>query len=237
MVNLDAIAGAGPPRLEIAGRRPRSPSPKLIATAVARVAEQSGRAPEHASFFGQLIDLGFPFTLYEQGVAIAAGLPAITLTTAGDRPPPAFGDTPGRLDSARLAQMGRAAQQLARLAQPGARDRAEDDELRARGRPPRARLDDRARAGAAARARSSSRSSISTRSAAATGSTSSRRCSRSAAGLPSGCSSASFSRVFVCSAPGRPDRRSRPTRRPRRRATGRRARSPASWSWSPAGGW
>ncbi len=112
VVNLDAIAGAGPPRLEIAGRRPRSPSPKLIATAVARVAEQSGRAPEHASFFGQLIDLGFPFTLDEQGVAIAAGLPAITLTTAGDRPPPAFGDTPGRLDSARLAQMGRSAQQL-----------------------------------------------------------------------------------------------------------------------------
>ena len=67
------------------------------------------------------------------------------------RPPPAGIRRyagPARLGAARAdGPLGPAAR---RLAQPGARDRAEDDELRARGRPRRARLDDRARAGAAA---------------------------------------------------------------------------------------
>ena len=112
VINLDAIAGPGKPRLELAGDRPRSPSPKLVATAVARIDDQTGSPPRHPGFFGQLIDLGFPFTLYEQGPFVAAGVPAVTLTTGGDRPPPAFGDSAGRLNRGRLAEMGRAAQEL-----------------------------------------------------------------------------------------------------------------------------
>jgi hypothetical protein len=37
---------------------------------------------------------------------------AITLTSAGDRPPPSFGDTPENLDGRRLAEIGRSSQAL-----------------------------------------------------------------------------------------------------------------------------
>jgi len=110
VVALTAIAGAGPPRLEITGDRPRSPAATLVETAARRVAEQAGAAPGHPGVLGQLIDLGFPLTLYEQGPFVARGIPAVTLTTAGTRPPPAFTDR--TLNEAHLSQLGRAAQQL-----------------------------------------------------------------------------------------------------------------------------
>jgi aminopeptidase YwaD len=112
VVNLDAIAGTGHPVLQIAGDKPRSPNASLVATAVARIAEQTGAAPHHVGFFGQLFDLAFPLTLYEQGPFVAAGIPAITLTTGGDRPPAAFGDDATHLDRTRLGQLGASAQQL-----------------------------------------------------------------------------------------------------------------------------
>jgi hypothetical protein len=108
VVNLDAIAGPGPPRLEIAGDEPRSPARSLVETAAARVVEQTGRRPERPSAFRQLIDLGFPFSLYEQAPFVARGIPAITLTSSGDRPPPSFGDE--RVVETRLGQIGRSAQ-------------------------------------------------------------------------------------------------------------------------------
>ena len=108
VVNLDAIAGAGPPRLEIAGDEPRSPAHALVETASIRVLEQTGRRPERPSAFRQLIDLGFPFSLYEQAPFVARGIPAITLTSAGDRPPPSFGDE--HVVESRLGQIGRSAQ-------------------------------------------------------------------------------------------------------------------------------
>ncbi|HEY3181802.1 MAG TPA: M28 family peptidase [Gaiellaceae bacterium] len=112
VVNLDAIAGAGPPRMEIAGDLPRSPTPVLVQTAAHWLLEQTGARPRHPGFLGQLIDLGFPFTLYEQGPFVARGLPAVTLTTGGIRPPAGFADAPSRLRQEKLAEMGRAAQQL-----------------------------------------------------------------------------------------------------------------------------
>ena len=111
-VNLDAIAGSGPPRLVIAGDTPRSPAATLVETAARRVLEQTGRRASRTGLLGQLIDLGFPFTLYEQGPLVAAGIPAVTLTTAGDRPPAAFVDRAGTLDARQLGQLGRSAQQL-----------------------------------------------------------------------------------------------------------------------------
>jgi hypothetical protein len=111
-VDLDAIASNAPPRIVITGDVARSPAAVLVETAAQRVLEQTSRVPRHAGFFGQLIDLGFPFTLYEQGPFVAAGVPAITLTTANDRPPPAFGDTPNGLNTGRLASLGRATQEL-----------------------------------------------------------------------------------------------------------------------------
>jgi len=112
VVNLDALAGRGPPRVEITGDLPRSPTPVLPQTAARRLLEQTGARTTHPGFFGQLIDLGFPLTFYEQGPFVARGMPAITVTTAGTRPPDASDDAPARLRPGRLGEMGRAAQEL-----------------------------------------------------------------------------------------------------------------------------
>jgi hypothetical protein len=112
VIDLDAIGGTAPPTIEFAGDSPRSPNANLVATAVARIAEQAGAAPRHVGFFGQLADLAFPFTLYEQGPFVARGIPAITITTGGDRPPSPFGDSAESLDRVRLGELGSAAQQL-----------------------------------------------------------------------------------------------------------------------------
>lgn len=112
VVNLDAIAGSAPPRILIASDTPRSPASSLVETARKRVQEQTSVEPARATLVAQLLDLAFPLTIYEQGPFVAAGIPAVTLTTAGDRPPDAFGDRPGRLDGNRLAGLGRAAQEL-----------------------------------------------------------------------------------------------------------------------------
>ncbi|HKH30263.1 MAG TPA: M28 family peptidase [Gaiellaceae bacterium] len=112
VVNLAAVAGDGPARIEIAGDRPRSPAMTLVRTAAARVLEQTGRELVRPRALGQLIDLGFPFTLFEQGPFVSRGISAITLTTAGPRPPSSFADTPEGLNRQRLTEVGRSAQAL-----------------------------------------------------------------------------------------------------------------------------
>ena len=112
---LDRRAGPAAAR----DRRPTSRArrrPRWSRRAAARITEQTGTGPGRTSALGQLIDLGFPFSLYEQAPFVGRGIPAITLTTGGDRPPASFGDTPERLDRKRLTDIGRAAQALARLA-------------------------------------------------------------------------------------------------------------------------
>ena len=111
-VNLTAIGGHGPPRLVITGDTPRSPAAALVQTAAHRIVEQTGSAPRHASLAGQLLDLALPLTFYGQGPFVAHGIPTVTLTTAGERPPAPFTDRPAAIDGTRLAGMGRAAQQL-----------------------------------------------------------------------------------------------------------------------------
>jgi hypothetical protein len=110
VVNLDSLAGRGPPRLELAGDQARSPAAALVETAAARIGDQTGSGPGRTSTLGQLVDLAFPFSLYYQAPFVGRGIPAVTLTTAGDRPPASFGDA--QLDRARFATMGRAAQTL-----------------------------------------------------------------------------------------------------------------------------
>jgi len=112
VVDLDAIAGNGSPRLEIAGETPRMPGATLAATAQSAIAAQSDREPARPSAGEQLIDLAFPFTLYGQGPFIAQGIPALTITSAGSRPPPPAGDTSAELNPERLDQIGRSAQSL-----------------------------------------------------------------------------------------------------------------------------
>src|SRR5262245_7318683 len=116
VVNLDAIAGHGPTRIEFAGDRSQLPSTGLLATAAARVLEQGGEPVRRPSALRQLLDLAFPFSLFEQAPLLGQGISAVTLTSAGDRPPSEVGDTPGLVKTpksrARLAQIGRSAQQL-----------------------------------------------------------------------------------------------------------------------------
>lgn len=110
VISLDAIGGLGSPRLLITGDTARSPAASLVRTAAVRVLEQSGREPARASALRQLLDLGLPFTLGEQGPFVARGVPALTLTTVPDGAPTDSVDD--RLSSERLGELGRATQNL-----------------------------------------------------------------------------------------------------------------------------
>ncbi len=110
VINLDTIAGAGLPRLELAGDLPRSPSAGLVETVRSVLAHEIGGEPSRASAARQLIDLAFPFSLYEQAPFVARGMPAVTITTGGDRPASDFQGVPERVSATRLGQVGRATQ-------------------------------------------------------------------------------------------------------------------------------
>ncbi len=112
VVNLSALAGRGAPRLLISGDTPRTATALLVSTAARRIAEQSSGSVQRATVLSQLIDLGFPFTLGEQGPFVARGVPALTITTGGERPVDAFTDRAKNLDVAHLTALGRAAEEL-----------------------------------------------------------------------------------------------------------------------------
>ena len=113
VISLDAIAGTGRPRLELAGDRPRSPGWTLVHTASLRITEQTGRPPARPSALRQLVDLAFPLSLYEQAPFVGRGISAVTITTNGEPPPDPEQDTELRIGQPqRLGQLGRAAQTL-----------------------------------------------------------------------------------------------------------------------------
>ena len=112
VVDLDSIAGNGRPHLVFSGDTPKFASAVLVRTAAARLAEQTGVHPTWPRSLSQLLDLAFPLSLYEQAPFVAHGVAAVALTTGGDRPPPALGDTPDRLNGARLTRIGRSGQAL-----------------------------------------------------------------------------------------------------------------------------
>jgi hypothetical protein len=110
VINLDSVGSAGRIRVEFGGDTPREPSGTFLQTVAARVAAQTGRQPARPSALRQLIDLGFPYSLYEQATFLSQGTAAVTLTTAGDRPPDPVSDTKDGLRAGKLAQVGSAAQ-------------------------------------------------------------------------------------------------------------------------------
>src|SRR6266567_5314215 len=110
VINLDSVGGNGRVRVEFSGDTPREPSGIFLQTIAARIAAQTGRAPARPGALRQLIDLGFPFSLYEQAPFLAQGIAAVTITTAGDNPPDPLSDTKDKLRADKLAQVGRAAQ-------------------------------------------------------------------------------------------------------------------------------
>jgi hypothetical protein len=112
VIDLDAIGGDGAPHLHFAGDTPRTPVSTLVATAEASVQSQAQTTPIRPNALSQLIDLAFPFSLYGQSPFIAQGTPAVTLSTAGARTPPAAGDTIVALNQEHMDQLGRSAQVL-----------------------------------------------------------------------------------------------------------------------------
>jgi hypothetical protein len=110
VLNLTAIGGRRQLRIEIAGDRPRSPDPTFVQTAADRVEQRTGSEPRRSSALGQLIDLAFPFSLYEQAPLVGRGVPAVTLTTADERPPRPNADTLDTLVEQRIGEAGAAAE-------------------------------------------------------------------------------------------------------------------------------
>ena len=108
-LNVLAVGGRERIRIDIAGDEPRSPDATLVATAAARL-RPAGAEVRRTSAAGQLVDLAFPFSLYEQAPFVGAGVPTVTLTTAGPRPPRPIGDTVERLSDGRIGAAGRAAE-------------------------------------------------------------------------------------------------------------------------------
>ena len=87
VVNLDSIGGPGWPRLVFGGDNARSPAPGLVETLRAAVAHEAGGDPARPSGLQQLAGLAFPFNPYEQAPFVSRGIPAVTVTTGGARPP------------------------------------------------------------------------------------------------------------------------------------------------------
>jgi hypothetical protein len=110
VINLDAVAGSRRPRLVFNGDTPRSATPGLVETVRAQIAAQTGLDPTRPSGLRQLIDLGFPYSRFAQAPFVSRGVPAVTLTTAPDRPTDGIGDGTSGIHAGRLGQVGRAAQ-------------------------------------------------------------------------------------------------------------------------------
>jgi len=110
VINLDAIGGTALPRLELAGDTARSPAAGLVETMRTLLSRQTGHEPSRPSVLAQLVDLGFPYSAYEQAPFVTRGIPAVTVTTARDRPPGGVAVGRPRVDTARFAEIGRSVQ-------------------------------------------------------------------------------------------------------------------------------
>ena len=165
---------AGPGAAEHRDRRRRAPLAERDASSRPRSPASPSRraaAPDHVGFLGQLIDLAFPFTLYEQGPFVAAGHPGDHAHDRGRPPTPAVrrrsrgtSTAPGSDSSAPRPSSCSARSTSVSSFAPST------EQLRLGRRPRRPGLGDRAPPGRAARAVRGRASSISTPSAAATGS-------------------------------------------------------------------
>jgi Peptidase family M28 len=110
VVNLDSIGGTGRPRIVLAGDTARSPAPGLVETIRAALAQEGGGDPSRPSGLQQLLGLAFPFSPFEQAPFVSRGIPAVTVTTAGARPPDARSHGLEHLNARHLNVIGLATQ-------------------------------------------------------------------------------------------------------------------------------
>ena len=76
------------------------------------MAAETRTRPLRPSAGDQLLHLAFPFNLYDQTPFLGHGVSALTITSAGDRPPDPATDTVDALDADKLGLLGRSAQAL-----------------------------------------------------------------------------------------------------------------------------
>jgi hypothetical protein len=119
VLNLDGIAGGRRPRLVLNGDTARSATPGLAETVRAQIVAQTGADPTRASGLRQLVDLGFPYSRFEQAPFVTRGIPAVTITTAPDRASDGVGDGTAGIHAGRLGQIGRATQNTIDALQQG----------------------------------------------------------------------------------------------------------------------
>ena len=109
-VVLDRLGRPGRPRLGVAAGAVASPARALVSTAVARVEEHTGSAPELPSALAQLVDLGVPYAATEQGPFLTEGISAVTISTADPGSPSAGSGPAARRET--IGALGRAAEAL-----------------------------------------------------------------------------------------------------------------------------
>jgi hypothetical protein len=100
------------PSLVIASDGPQSVSAQVSRTAAVALTDQTSRAPQGQTAFGELARLALPSGLGEQAPLIERGIPAVALSSAGERALPVSGDQPADLSPDTLGAYGRAALQL-----------------------------------------------------------------------------------------------------------------------------
>jgi hypothetical protein len=110
LINLDSIGGRGRPRVILGADNARSPAPGLVETVREALAQEGGGDPSRPSGLQQLFGLAFPFNPYEQAPFVSRGIPAVTLTTAGARPPVARRHRGEKLNVRHLGLIGLTAQ-------------------------------------------------------------------------------------------------------------------------------
>jgi hypothetical protein len=107
VVALHGLARPGRPRIAVAAGATASPARALVSTASARIEEQVGLTPKLASALEQVVDLGLPFALGEQGPFLERGIAALTVSGAE----PGAGQD-AALREAALGNLGRATEAL-----------------------------------------------------------------------------------------------------------------------------
>ena len=121
----DRLRGRGSPRSSTSTRsaatarrgsssratRPASPSPTLLATGLGASRRRRGRRGEPGAL-AQLVDLAFPFSLYEQAPFVSHGVPGGDAHDRRQPPAAARRRHRSRLDEDRVGELGRAAQML-----------------------------------------------------------------------------------------------------------------------------
>ena len=91
---------------------PQSANAQLASTGRVALTDQTTKAPTGETIFGELARLALPSGLGEQAPLISAGIPAIALSSAGERPLRVSQDQPDDLSANTLGAFGRSALQL-----------------------------------------------------------------------------------------------------------------------------